>query len=302
MVVYVIVVTYNGMKWIDRCLGSLRNSSILLKTIVIDNQSTDGTCDFIRDNYKEIELIVATSNLGFGKANNIGLRKALKENADFVFLLNQDAWILEDTIKKLLNVAYENTLYGILSPIHLNRQENSLEKQFQYFLNESNTNGFVSDSYLGNFKSIYSTSFVSAAAWLLPIRAVKKIGLFDPLYFHYGEDDDYIHRARYHGFKIGIVPSAKIVHDAVFKTWEMLEFNFARRNTIDIVKLKDINYSFRSNFNVYLKSSIDELTTHLLFRQWKKMFFKMRLLWKLVLAVRKVNRSYYDSKKEGAFI
>jgi GT2 family glycosyltransferase len=240
--------------------------------------------------------------LGFGKANNIGLRKAIIENADYVFLLNQDAWIFEDTINRLLTVAVENKEYGIFSPIHLNKQGNRLEKQFQYFLNESNTNGFVSDSYLGNFKSIYSTNFVSAAAWLLPIHAVKKIGLFDPLYFHYGEDDDYIHRARYHGFKIGIVPSSTIVHDAIFKTWEMLEFNFARRNTIDIVKLKDINYSFRSNFNVYLKSSIDELTTHLLFRQWKKLYFKLRLLGKLVFDLRKVNRSYIDSKREGAFV
>jgi N-acetylglucosaminyl-diphospho-decaprenol L-rhamnosyltransferase len=96
--VVVIIVTYNGAGWIEKCLNSLRNSSLNTDVIVIDNASTDETVSLIENLYPEVELVKRANNLGFGQANNIGLRMALDQNADFVFLLNQDAWIDQDTI------------------------------------------------------------------------------------------------------------------------------------------------------------------------------------------------------------
>ena len=91
MKVFVIIVTYKGKRWYDRCFGSLRQSTIPLQTIVVDNASNDGTVDYIRENYPEIYLIESKENLGFGKGNNLGLRYALDHGCDYVFLLNQDA-------------------------------------------------------------------------------------------------------------------------------------------------------------------------------------------------------------------
>ena len=74
--VVVVVVTYNGMQWIDRCLESLRGASQSVHTVVIDNGSTDGTVQHIERQFPEMELIKAEKNLGFGQANNVGLRIA----------------------------------------------------------------------------------------------------------------------------------------------------------------------------------------------------------------------------------
>ncbi len=77
--VFVVVVTYNGVKWINTCLNSLKESSLLIHTIVIDNGSTDGTQKIVRDTFTDVTLIQAEYNLGFGKANNIGIQEAIRK-------------------------------------------------------------------------------------------------------------------------------------------------------------------------------------------------------------------------------
>ena len=96
-----IVVTYNAMQWVDRCLSSIRNSSLNSDALVIDNCSTDGTADYVRERYPWVELVCSSGNQGFGAANNLGLRLALERKYDFVYLLNQDAWRKKDTLGNL---------------------------------------------------------------------------------------------------------------------------------------------------------------------------------------------------------
>lgn len=68
-VIYVIIVTYNGMKWIPKCLQKLSASDVELHTVVVDNKSADDTVTFIQSHYPSIELIQTDENLGFGRAN-----------------------------------------------------------------------------------------------------------------------------------------------------------------------------------------------------------------------------------------
>src|ERR1700761_24513 len=129
MNIAVIIVTYNGAKWIEKCITSLLNSSFKVKIIVVDNGSTDETLNLL-EKYTEIYLLKATKNLGFAKANNEGITIGLQQNVEYIFLLNQDAWVERDTIEKLLNVAEANKEYGIISPIHLNGSYTALDLKF----------------------------------------------------------------------------------------------------------------------------------------------------------------------------
>ena len=97
MKIFAIVITYNGQKWYDRCFGSLSASETPVEIVVVDNASSDDTVGFIKERFPGVHLIESKENLGFAKANNIGIRYALDNDADFVFLLNQDAWIEKDT-------------------------------------------------------------------------------------------------------------------------------------------------------------------------------------------------------------
>ena len=117
--VAIIIVTWNGMKWIDKCLSSIRQSCLPVTVFLVDNNSTDGTQSYISKNYSEVKLTLSNKNLGFGKANNIAIQQAFEDGFDYYFLLNQDAYIKPDTIDKLLEVE-ETEKYAIVSPIHLN--------------------------------------------------------------------------------------------------------------------------------------------------------------------------------------
>ena len=213
--IYSIIVSYNGMQcnWIQKCLDSLLTSSVKTEIIVIDNASTDETVSFIQKNYPRVDLILANENLGFAKANNIGIKKAYEQGADYVFLLNQDAWIEESTIKKLAE-AFEQLLEaGIISPIHLNGNKTNFDRGFLDYT-QYNTPGFASDQDAGRFQDFYETTFVNAAAWLISRKCIETVGGFDTLlFYHYGEDRNYCQRVFYQGLKIYIATTTTICHD-----------------------------------------------------------------------------------------
>lgn len=215
MKVVVVIVTYNGKQWYDHCLGSLRQSSVPVQVVVVDNASADDTCAYIRQSYPEVILLEQKENLGFGKANNIGIKYALDHDADYVFLLNQDAWIEPDTIAQLVSIAQTHPEYGILSPLHLNAEKNSIEHLLLERLDDHRITdaALFNDLYFNRLNEVYDTKYVNAAAWLLPRKTIETVGGFDPCFFVYGEDDNYINRVSYHGMKIGVCPKIRMVHD-----------------------------------------------------------------------------------------
>src|SRR5215217_5094826 len=128
--IFTIIVTYNGAKWITKCLKSLLDSTVPLKIIVIDNGSKDDTREKIRNGFPEVDLIESVFNMGVCKANNTGIKKAYDLGATHFFLLNQDVWVEPDTIEKLVVQQQKNPEYGVLSPLHLNGEGNALDFNF----------------------------------------------------------------------------------------------------------------------------------------------------------------------------
>lgn len=212
---FVIIVTYKGHQWYERCFMSLRNSEYPVQTIIIDNASNDGTVEYIRERFPEIHLIESKENLGFGRANNIGMRYALDHGCDYVFLLNQDAWVESDTIGELVRVAEKYPDYGLLGPMQVNKERTRvLNGVIQFLINPDNVNHkLFSDLILGSVEEVYPVAEINAAAWLLPRKTLEIVGGFDPIFLHYGEDWNYLSRVLYHNMKVGLVPHLQVVHD-----------------------------------------------------------------------------------------
>lgn len=210
MKVLVIIVSYNGMKWIEKSLSSLRQSTHPLMTIVIDNNSTDGTPQFIAEHFPEVVLVRKERNLGFGQANNVGMRYALDYGFDYALLLNQDAYLQSDAVAELLKVADGSNLF---SPLHLSGDGKRMDWFFKESLRGAD-NDLLDDLMINHAAaSAYEVGEVCAACWFMPIDMLKTVGGFNPLFFHYGEDNNYYTRLQYHQRKTIVVPAAQVWHD-----------------------------------------------------------------------------------------
>ena len=215
MKLFVIVVTYKGKYWYDKCFPSLRASTIPVQTIVVDNTPGTEDSEYIKAHYPEVHLIKPKDNLGFGKANNIAMRYALDKGCDYVFLLNQDAWVEPDTFEKLVAIHQRHPEYGIVGPVQVKADKTKvLDGVIQFLINPDNCNKqLFSDILMNKTEEIYPVAEINAAAWLLPRKTLEIVGGFDPIFLHYGEDWNYLSRVLYHGMKVGLTPHIHVVHD-----------------------------------------------------------------------------------------
>ncbi|MFD1628611.1 glycosyltransferase family 2 protein [Pseudopedobacter beijingensis] len=265
MKILTIIVTYNATKnnWIYKCLSSVISSNINTNILVVDNNSTDHTVNFIKENFPQVSLVESKENLGFGKANNIGLRKCIDEYYDFAFLLNQDAFVLPHTIHQLAATLKKNKGYGILSPLQMNGEGRLIDKLFyknivNHPIGRSVFSDLVSKK---NTDKIYDLTYMNAACWLIDRHCIEKIGFFDEIFDHYGEDNNYCHRLEYHNYKIGLITDTLVYHDREEReknTWEgdsELKIKLKLTNILN----KDIDKIYRSELIKKLRQSIKSI-------------------------------------------
>lgn len=251
--VLVIVVSYNGMQWLDRCLGSVCTKSAVMgpkdvqaDLFVWDNDSTDGSADFVAANYPGAKLVRSAENLGFSKPNNKGFEYAVKHGYDYVYLLNQDAWLETGALDKLVAAAQANPDYAVLSPLQMKDGYKELDKLFSIrYARALRALGMTKPSVIpgeASVSQIVQLPFIMAAHSLVRVEAIRKVGPFDEdLFPFYGQDDDWCNRARYHGLKIGIVPHARGVHDRAQRTEPKEKIIHRNYYTGSLVRLCDIN-------------------------------------------------------------
>lgn len=271
--VLVIVVTHNGLHWLDRCLSSVAGDADLY---VWDNDSTDGSADFVQQHYPSAKLIRSAENLGFSIPNNKGMQYAVEKGYGYVYLLNQDAWLESGALEKLVAAADAHPEYGLLSPLQMTDGYTQLDKQFARYYSGSggDTHSQIRchprqrkregpvDKVDGRGRSEakaigecvsplepVSVAFVMAAHWLVSTSVIRRVGLFnEELFPLWGQDDDWCHRLDFCGLKIGVVPEARAVHDRAYRKEE--KETLVRRNyyTGSLVRLADPRRPVRASF------------------------------------------------------
>lgn len=199
-----IIVTFNGEKWIKKCLETILGSTCSSDIFVVDNCSTDQTISIVKN--FPVQLEVLSKNEGFGFANNFILKKLANLDYDYYFLINQDLYVEENTLDQLVEFSENKPDYGIIAPIQFDGKGEKMDTNFQQYIKLSKEK----DSY-------YETLFCNAAAWLLTKKCVETVGIFNENFEHYGEDRNYCERAKFHQFKIGIVKNTKVLHDRIQK-------------------------------------------------------------------------------------
>ncbi|MCL2597703.1 MAG: glycosyltransferase family 2 protein [Paludibacter sp.] len=295
--VFVIIVTYNGQQWYKRCFDSLRVLQMPVNVVVVDNSPDNETIDFIDKNYPEIHIIKPAENLMFGRGNNVGIKYALENDADYVFLLNQDAWLIEEnTVNELVRIAEENPEYGIISPVHLNKEKDSIEKLLlrRIFDYQTTDKKLFNDLYLNKLQDIYQTQYINCASWFIPRKTIETLGGFDPIFFHYGEDDNYLNRLFYNNLKLGICPKLQIIHD---NDRPRPLYESREQEVLWLIEFTNINKEI--NFDKELKNARKKLITNTLKRNKKRAEYWNDLLNFLKINKNKIIESRNISKEKG---
>ena len=199
----VIVVTYNSMRWLERCLSSI---PAWADVYAFDNDSTDGSADFVKAHYPKAKLVRSAENLGFSRPNNLGMQWAIDHGYDYVYLMNSDAWLEAGALEKLVTASEAHPQYGVLSPLQMTDGYKELDNQF------------AKRCPVVAGHDVYDVRRVMAAHWLVPVAVIKRIGLFaEELFPHWGQDDEWCQRLYFYGLKVGVVEEARGVHDRAYR-------------------------------------------------------------------------------------
>lgn len=217
--VFCIILNWDGKRYLKSCLDSVFASSYKNLTVVlVDNFSKDGSSEFVKKNYKKAVLIQNRSNLGWTGGNNKGIRYALKKNADFIFILNNDTMVDKKCIEELVKEIVKKDDIGIVGPkIYLNT--NGKKTKRISFAGGKFTSNRYFGVHIGNNKidngaydKVQKTEFITGAAIMIKSEVFKKIGLFDDKYFIYYDEADFCMRAKRQDYEILYVPSAYVYH------------------------------------------------------------------------------------------
>ena len=208
--VFAIVLNYNGKETLLECIQSLHCSSYQnLEIVIVDNASTDDSLVLAKKKYPNIHYIVNSKNIGFSSGNNVGIRFALEKFADYVFLLNNDAWVTKKSIANMVAFAEKDSRIGIMSPLILNHDGS------QIWFSGGEINWLrmrAMHRHSSDLVNPSSIAYATGCAMLIGKRTFKKIGLFDEDYFLYYEDVDFSLRARKNNFSVLFFPGAKVFH------------------------------------------------------------------------------------------
>lgn len=231
--VAIILVNYNGKKYLPDCLSSLMNLDYPkenLKIFFIDNGSSDDSLEYAKNNYKDLEYYVNEKNLGFAEGNNIGINKTISLGYDYVYLINQDTISEPDSLKKLVNLLQSDESIAAVQPRLMLWPEkdkvNSLGNSIHYLGFGFSGGGYQKFSGDLTPKEI---AYPSGAAVVIKTEVLKKIGLFDPRLFAYHEDLDLGWRMRLAGYKVFVAPDAVVFHKYEFSR-SITKYYYMERN------------------------------------------------------------------------
>lgn len=211
--VSIVIPNWNGKESLGACLGSLLGQRVRAHIIVVENGSSDGSLEFLRQQYPSVEVIMNAKNLGFAGGVNCGIRRAIERGDEFVALFNNDAVAEPDWLGELLRAMQTDTRIGITTCKFMSMDRAHLDSTGDLYTiwglpYPRGRDEPVSDKY----DSTTEVFGASGGASLFRTAMLTQIGLFDEDFFAYYEDVDISFRAQLAGWRVQFAPDAIAYH------------------------------------------------------------------------------------------
>jgi len=216
--VSVVVVTYDALPWIERCLESVAG----VPTVVVDNGSRDGTVEVVRERFPTVRVL-ESENRGLGAGWNLGIGAT---EGRYVLILNADAWLLDGALERLVEFADSRPGAAVVGPRLLN-PDGTLQRSVRgfptlwrlateyLFLRKLAPRSLALNAfYAGGFDhdEVHEAEFVMGACMLVRREATEEVGLLDEDFFLFSEETDWCYRFRRAGWQVLFFPGAECVH------------------------------------------------------------------------------------------
>ncbi len=260
-IISIIIINYNTKDLIDQCIKSIYESNILnpFEIIVSDNASVDGSVEMIAEKYKEVIILKNEKNLGFSKANNLGVKIA---KGEFILFLNSDTIVTENAIDLLIEFLRKNHTITAVGPKLLNYDKTIQRSWFDFpnpfktffnltglsfyivkfknskllklFFNKSKLPSFM----LSNINEERIIDYLTLACLLIRKKELVQIGMLDDKIFFYHEDCELGYKLNSNSMKTVYFPKAEIVHLGGSSSQKNIIFSFSNY-------YKNLNYVFK---------------------------------------------------------
>lgn len=254
--VSIIVLNWNGLPYLSGCFGSLRKQMYRnFEVIMVDNGSSDGSVDYVREHFPEVRIIQNEQNLGFAAGNNVGIRQA---NGDLIGLLNNDVEVaptwLEELVRairsseRIAGVCGKVCALGDWDRVIFTLTKIDPESAFAYWINQDSPPRPV--------------DYLAGNSLLVRRSVIEEVGLLDEAYFAYYEDTDWSARMIRAGYELLYVPTAVIAHKEMGTSSPDLHYYLMTRNRLRFA-LKNFDWSYLPRFLArYSRDLLREITSN----------------------------------------
>lgn len=250
-IIYIVLVNYNGMKYMEDFMASIENQTYKNYSIVlVDSGSSDGSAQWFQEHYKQHKIIIKHENIGFACGCNIGIRYAEGKGADYILLLNIDTVLEDNVLEELVKSSSSNT---VVSPkIYSSKDKVDIWYAGGKLNLKTGSHIQYHDERLEkrNASLAKRINFVSGCCMLIPMSVIKKVGILDEKFFMYYDDDDLSIRFWKAGVRMLYVPTTSLWHKvggsyAGIRS-VLTEYYFTRNRLYLMKKHKDV---MRVNYN-----------------------------------------------------
>jgi GT2 family glycosyltransferase len=265
--VLIVLLNGNGKEDTAECIESLKHIDYSnFEIFVIDNHSSDNSVEYLEKRYPNITIIKNATNFGFAEGNNIGIRRAMDAGADYVLLLNNDTVVDPLFLKELVNCVEQHSNVGFAGPKIYYQEYEGRSDVIQCAGVRIDLNKGISTA-IGkgeeDKQQYEETRYVDSlpgSCLLVSKRLINDVGLLDPAFFTYWEEDDWCFRGYKAGYRSLYVPTSIIWHKV---------------GSSDPGGVKREYYATRNKFwflrkNATKKQQISSLSYFLLFQFWLK--------------------------------
>lgn len=243
----ILILNCNGLKWLEVLYESLREDGYVNKRVyLVDNQSTDGSQAFTRENYPEVIILQMPENLGYSMAYNLCMEIAFNDGCDWVSWQNNDTIVEQGWLDRLAEESLADTTIGVMGPVFRDWENSGpspyMKKRYP------NVVEFWSDP----AHAPVDVDWVEGSALFVSRACMEAVGPLEAALFIYWEETDFCRRARYHGWRVVLVPGAIAKHygggDTGGGAISAINFNTLKTHNYFVYKYCDPNRPRWRNF------------------------------------------------------